>query len=151
MATYFVDTSILVKLFVSEAGSEKARALLGGVAQNNLFIASITRVEFTSALSRRSVAQFIGNTSVNEVLQQFASLVLSQMTVVDVDDLVIDRAVQFARKYKLRGYDAVQLSCASQINDLKVLAGEEPLILLSADNELNVAATSEGLDVIEPS
>ncbi|MEP6754491.1 MAG: PIN domain-containing protein, partial [Chthonomonadales bacterium] len=69
MATYYVDTSILVKLFVSEAGSENARTLLGGIAEISVFIASVTRVEFTSALSRRSVAQFIGSTSFDEVLQ----------------------------------------------------------------------------------
>ena len=53
MATYFVDTSVLVKLFVSEGRSENARTILGGLNENDVFIASITKVEFVATALRQ--------------------------------------------------------------------------------------------------
>ncbi len=50
----------------------------------------------------------------------------------------------------LRGYDAVQLAAGYAVNALCLTSGLPPLIFVSADNELNAAASSEGLIVENP-
>ena len=53
-------------------------------------------------------------------------------------------------KHGLRGYDAVQLAAVLQVRDERVALGATPIILVSADTELNAAAMAEGLLVENP-
>lgn len=55
-----------------------------------------------------------------------------------------------AETYALRGYDAVQLATACAINALCTANSLPPVKFVSADNELNAAAASEGLIVENP-
>ena len=50
----------------------------------------------------------------------------------------------------LRGYDAVQLAAGREINALCIATRLPPMIFISADNELNAAAASEGLLIEYP-
>ena len=58
---------------------------------------------------------------------------------------MLQRAALLADTHALRGYDAVQLAAAMEVR-LQVPA----LILVSADTELNSAATAEGMPVEDP-
>ena len=49
-----------------------------------------------------------------------------------------------------RAYDAVQLAAAVELNTQRVAAGTGVLTLVSADQELNAAATADGLLVEDP-
>jgi hypothetical protein len=53
MADYFFDTGALVKRHVDEAGSPWVRSLVRAKAGHTLYIARITTVEITSAITRR--------------------------------------------------------------------------------------------------
>jgi len=53
MADYFFDTSALVKRHVIEAGNPWAKSLVRAKAAYALYIARITAVEVTSAITRR--------------------------------------------------------------------------------------------------
>lgn len=55
-----------------------------------------------------------------------------------------------ADKYELRGYDAVQLASALEVNRLRIADGLSPIVFISADNNLNSAATTEGLTADNP-
>ena len=50
----------------------------------------------------------------------------------------------------LRGYDAVPLAAGYAVNALCLTSGLPPFIFVSADNELNAAASNEGLIVENP-
>lgn len=63
---------------------------------------------------------------------------------------VLDGAMILAKKYALRGYDAVQLAAALDANKELLAAGLPALIVVSADGELNTAAIAEGLEVANP-
>jgi predicted nucleic acid-binding protein len=69
---------------------------------------------------------------------------------VEINPPLILRATTLAESYALRGYDAVQLAAALTIHDERVAAGLPTLTLVSADNDLNAAATAEGLAVDNP-
>jgi predicted nucleic acid-binding protein len=53
MAHYFFDTSALVKRHVIEAGSPWVKSLVRAKAAHTLYIARITAIEVTSAITRR--------------------------------------------------------------------------------------------------
>ncbi len=58
--------------------------------------------------------------------------------------------MQIADKYELRGYDAVQLASALEANRLRQNNSLSAITFISADNNLNSAATAEGLAVDNP-
>ena len=53
MALLYLDTSALVKLYVSEPGSERMMELASEDANHSPAISAITQVEFYSAIDRR--------------------------------------------------------------------------------------------------
>ena len=53
MATYFFDSSALVKYYVNEVGSAWVESLIDAQPPNEIVIAQITGVEVIAALSRR--------------------------------------------------------------------------------------------------
>lgn len=70
--------------------------------------------------------------------------------IIEMSPAIITRAMAFARTRFLRGYDAVQLSVAAGLHDLRQALGLPILTLVSADNDLNDAAIAEGLTVENP-
>ena len=54
MASYFVDSSALVKRYVNETWSVWLRGLVSPAAGNDIYIARITTVEVIAALTRRA-------------------------------------------------------------------------------------------------
>jgi len=53
VAAYFLDASALVKRYVTETGTPWLTGLLDPAARNRLYVARITAVEVTAALTRK--------------------------------------------------------------------------------------------------
>ena len=68
-----------------------------------------------------------------------------QYFIIEVSAPPVAQAASLARKHALRGYDAVQLAAT-----LDSRARLPSLTLLSADADLNTAASAEGLAVDDP-
>jgi uncharacterized protein len=145
VAVYFLDTSAVVKRYVQETGTAWIKTLADPAASNFLYVARITDVEMTAAIARRrrlgslSLAQ--AGAALNEFRQDFAQ----QYRIVEMTIPLLRQASQLADLHVLRGYDAVQLAAA-----LGVIRLEPSLTLVSADADLNAAATAEGLPVEDP-
>lgn len=54
MAVYFVDSSALVKRYISETGSTWVLSLFDPALNNDILIAAITGVEIVAAITRRA-------------------------------------------------------------------------------------------------
>lgn len=89
-------------------------------------------------------------TDVENALNIFRHDVVNNYFVVEVTKDLLERAIVLAIKHALRGYDAVQLATALETNDERIKEGLSTIILVSADKELNDAATVEGLLVEDP-
>jgi uncharacterized protein len=63
---------------------------------------------------------------------------------------LFNKAMLAARKHRLRAYDAVQLTAALEVDRLNQDVGPDPVTLVSADRDLNAAATTAGLAVEDP-
>ena len=71
-------------------------------------------------------------------------------TTIEVPARLLDAAMKLTRTHALRGYDAVQLAGAVEVQRARTAAGASRLTLISADDSLNNAAVAEGLLVDNP-
>jgi hypothetical protein len=121
------------------------RALTASGTGNFFYLARITDVEVTAALARRRGQAGLSVIQAVAALRQFRRDFGQDYRVVEITIALLQRAAQLADTHALRGYDAVQLAVA-----LDVHARDQALVLVSADAELNAAATAEGLRVEDP-
>ncbi len=150
MAVYFCDSSALVKRYVQETGSAWVIGLTDKQAQNPIYIAGITAVEITAAMTRRVRGRTLTPADAAQMLTNFRYDLARQYVVIDLLPKVLTQAAGLAEAHALRGYDAVQLAAALALQAARQAAGIAALTFLSADQELNVAATQEGLTVDDP-
>ena len=150
MADFFFDTSALVKRFSRETGTAWVIDLIRPQSGNNLYLANITSVEVVSAITRRMRGGHLTTAAAKKALTRFHRSFLRRYVIVEITPPLILRATTLAETYALRGYDAVQLAAALTIYDERVAAGLPTLTLVSADNDLNAAASAEGLAVDNP-
>lgn len=136
MADYFLDTSALVKRHVKEAVSPWVKSLVSPRSGRRLFIARITAVEVTSAITRRQCSGDLSRAQVSAMLGHFRRHLTQRYRVVELTPALFDDAMGAARRHRLRAYDAVQLAVALEVNRIHQMAGS-PATLVSADRDLN--------------
>ena len=145
MASFFLDTSAAVKRYVHETGTSWVRGLTATANGHFLYLVRITDVEITSAIARRRKAPTLTVAEATAALNQFRLDFAQDYRIIEFTIPLLQRASQLADLHAIRAYDAVQLAAA-----LEVRANVPSLTLLSADNDLNSAATAEGLPVDNP-
>ena len=150
MDVYFLDSSTLVKRFAAETGTRPVIELFKTKPYRSIYAARVTFVETSSALARKANSGNIkGNAEIRasrRLNRAFEQRIIS----VEIDEPVVLHAVQLARKYLLRGDDAIQLASAIRVANRRHSIGATLLIFVSADNDLNKAALAEGLTVENP-
>jgi uncharacterized protein len=150
MTIYFLDSSALVKLYVNEVGSKWICSLFQPSLNNQFFVTAVTGVEIISAITRRAKGGSISITDAKNVGSQFKKDFQTDYKVIQISETIINSAIRVAELYALRGYDAVQLASGCELNILCITNGLPVPIFVSADNELNKAALSEGLIIKNP-
>jgi len=150
VASYFVDSSALVKRYVNETGSVWLSGLVAPAVGNDIYIARITTVEVIAALTRRARGGTIAATDASAACLLFRNDLLHDYEIVNMTETLLNHAMTLAETHGLRGYDAVQLAAACEVNAFCAVHGLPPLIFVSADSALNTAATSERLLVDDP-
>ena len=112
-----------------------------------LYIARITGAEVIAALARRTRAGSLTQSAVQGAMAAFRSDFGSDYLISELTPTLVDRAMDLAQAYRLRDYDAVQLAAAVDVNAERQEYRLPLLTLVSADTDLNQAATAEGLAV----
>ena len=145
MVDYFLDTSAVVKRYVQETGTAWIRTLAASATGHFIYLARITEVEVTSALAGRRGQPGLSVAQARTALGLFRQDLAQDYRIAEITVPLLERAALLADTHTLRGYDAVQLAAA-----LEVRLQVPLLILVSADADLNTAATAEGLPVEDP-
>ena len=137
MITY-VDTSILLKLLITETGTAEASAIWD--EPDVLVCSRLGHVEACAALT---AARRQGRTSevVNHEALVGLELLWSQLSIVEIDEELMRLAGDTAEEHGLRGYDAMHLAAAHHV-------GAD--VFSSADRRLCAAASASGLHVANP-
>lgn len=150
MPAYFLDTSAVVKRYISETGSFWVINLLRPSAKNSLYVSSLCEVEVVSALARRRKGLHISVQSADKSIKRFQINFEKNFLIVEATVDVLKKAADLADLHELRGYDAVQLASAIIADQDRVKHNLSKIIFVSADQKLNTAAQSEGLQIENP-
>jgi predicted nucleic acid-binding protein len=150
MDYYFFDSSGIVKNYIIEIGTNWVKNIFNSFATNVIYAVSIAEVEVVSAFARRLKGKTLTVGEAAIASAQFKYDFTNDLRVVAVEPILLNRAVNLAEKYALRGYDAVQLSAAVEVFAYINAFNQGSFIFVSADNELNSAAQAEGLAVENP-
>jgi predicted nucleic acid-binding protein len=150
MADFYFDSSALVKRYVVETGSARVSELLDLASGNEVIIVAVTPVEMIAAIARRVRGGTMTLENATTAFNLIRSDVQTGYQVVELTDAVIARAMRLAERHALRGYDAVQLAGALEVNALLLGSDLPPITFVSADAELNGVAVIEGLPVENP-
>ncbi|MGV0106284.1 PIN domain-containing protein [Nostoc sp. DSM 114160] len=150
MAIYFIDSSALVKRYISETGSDWVLELFDPTLNNEVFIAAITSVEIIAAITRRSRGGSISITDATITRNQFKRDLQKDYQIVEITENIINSGIVLSETYGLRGYDAIQLAVGRAVNTIGIANGLPSITFVSADNELNAAVGSEGLMIENP-
>ena len=150
MQTYYFDSSACVKRFSSEIGSKWVVTRMRPSAGNLIFVARITGAETIAALARKRKGNRLTSDEATKAINRFLRQFTNVFQKITISDQIVDEAMNYANKHELRGYDAVQLAVAMEVEKKIKIIGGLPLIFVSADNDLNNAALAEGLAVENP-
>ncbi|MBN1944139.1 MAG: type II toxin-antitoxin system VapC family toxin [Bradymonadales bacterium] len=134
----FLDTSALVKLYVTEEGSTRVREQLAGCEQ-----AAISRVAYPEARAALARRHREGGVTAEELRTAVEALDrdLGAFVVVEMSQRVAQMAGDLAEKHGLRGFDAIHLASAIE---LYLLTGSR-ILFLSHDTRQLEAARQEGM------
>ncbi len=149
MAVYFIDSSALVKRYVNEVGTTFVTSITDPAAGHHTYVARITGAEVIAALARRGRAGDVSAAALAAALGQFRQEFETVYRIVEMTSALLSDAMHLAETRALRGYDAVQLAAALRVN-AECVALRLSSTLISADADLNAAATAEGLAVEDP-
>lgn len=129
----YVDASAVLKLYVEEPESEQARELLHDPTEWTT--ARHTRIEV-----RRNIARVVGEPDLTTFRAWFEDH-WADATVVELTDVVCERAVELAERVGVRALDALHLGAAAE-------AGDGRLPIVTFDRRLSEAARSLGWTVL---
>lgn len=133
----YADSSALAKLLIEEDGSD-AIGILATLADGVVTAAS-SRVETFAALAAAHRDGRLDSVAFEDAKGEAANL-FADMSLVAIDEALLDRACSLAELHSLRAYDAVQLSALLTYRP-------EDLTFACFDGALKAAAASEGYAV----
>ena len=129
----FCDTSALIKFYVVEAGSKELKRHVAEAEA--AAVCRIAWAEAHAALSRRA-REVPKDAALIEQAKAALAKDWPRFVVLEVNQLLVERAGEYADTFALRGYDSIQLAAAFEARRISGL----PVFFASFDTRLNKAA-----------
>lgn len=150
MGHYYFDSSALVKRYVAETGTNWMNRLCATGAGHTLYTVRISGAEIIAALFLRTRTDALAISDAQAAATQFKADFRNRYQIVEATERLVDLAMTLAEKHGLRGYDAVQLAAALELQTARAALSLSIITFVCADNTLNKAAAAEGLPVENP-
>ncbi len=150
MGVYFLDTSAIVKRYVSEQGQSLLLDLCNPDHGHALYISQAALVEVIASFCRKAHEKSITPDKRDELINLFRQDTHEGYSVRLVNTKLYTAAGDLCRSHRLRAYDAVQLAGVLDLRDeTRAQQAPEPIFVCADNNLLNIART-EGLDTENP-
>lgn len=137
----FCDTSALIKLLISEPGSDQM--MQRSLHAEAIAVCRITWAEAMAGMARRQRDDPISGDDIEQARQRLIDR-WDHFTIVEVSQRLVETAGRFADVFSLRGYDSVQLAASHELHS----NGEQPVLFACYDRRLNQAAQLLQLEVL---
>ena len=132
--TVYLDTSSLVKLYVTEAGTDVVSQLVAGA--NIVATSVVAYAETRAALARLRREGVLSATQLTAAKREFKEQWPTYLTL-EATDSLCRAAGELAEKYRLRGFDSIHLASFAEVARR---AGTDNTRFSSFDEQLNRAA-----------
>ena len=134
----YLDTSALVKLYVSEPGTPEVRTLVAGASL--VVTSSVAYAEARAAFARRHREGWMDAGDLRRTVRALDDD-WERYVVLEASGRLAHQAGDLAESHALRGFDAIHLATAIEFGRL---VGEQPTFS-THDKRLSLAAHAEGL------
>jgi len=150
MAIYYLDTSALVKYYVTEPGSVWIRQLIDD--QDNVLVsAEITITEVSAAPAVINRTGHISQRQRDELWGKFKRDLLMCYELLPTHRTVVNRAAELCQQYPLRGFDAIHLASGLFLQETLTQQDKDVITTyVTGDHSLINAAQAEGLEADNP-
>ena len=134
----YIDTSVLLKLLLTEPGSETATEIW-----QSADVLAAARIEYAEARAALAAAVRGGRITTNQLAEVKVELeaLWAQFVVVEITEELVELAGDLAEAEGLRGYDAIHLAAAVTVS---------ADIVATADVDLLDAAARRGMHAANP-
>lgn len=155
MAIYYLDASAVVKYFHAEPGTQWVRQFVDAKGEgdlsrlNQIYIANLSLAEVPAAFAILARNKQIRERVRDAMFKAFLDSIGEPFGLVNVTTDFAYIAGELTQKYPLKGYDAIQLAVALDVNQA-LNEQELDLIFVASDNTLLLAARAEGLAAENP-
>ncbi len=150
MSSYFYfDSSAWVKLYFHEPGSEVVTEIFNNVPRQRCLASALGHVEVAAVLAKSQRPKHLTDHD-QEKLNNLLDGDWDRFTKLILDDHAFQEALAVARKFRLRGADAIHLATALIVDRL-ISNRRNRLVILTADHELLAASLQAGLGAQDPS
>ena len=146
MASVYLDTSALVKLYIEEEGTARVAALTAGRDDVQVVILDITLIESRSAIRRRQRQGDVSGTEADLVLKQIEEDAAVSFLLQPSTSAVMEEAARLIDRHTLRAYDALQLAGCLVVRH----SVPGPVTFVCADTQLCEAASLEAITTLNP-
>ena len=137
----FVDSSVLVKLYIAEPGSERMREAAAQEVRIGASLLAFAEIHATFARRRREALLLAPE--FEELLVRFGED-WEELLQVPVGADVLAFVPELCKRHPLRGADAVHLASALLLRE------EVEVLFACSDGSLLAAAAAEGLAIFNP-
>ncbi len=148
MATFYFDTSAIVKRYHKELGTDVLDKIFE-LKEHGFAISFWTLLEFIVAFSARKRRGQLSREAFNMTVSRFLRDVLERFTIISVNDEIVASAIPLAIRHALPSADCLQLAGAISLKRA-LQPAREKLVLLCSDKDLCKAAREEGIEYINP-
>jgi predicted nucleic acid-binding protein len=150
MAFWYLDTSALVKRYARETGSQWVLGITDPSAGHHLYTVRLTGPEMLAAFFRKVRTGDLTSAAAQRAIGDFKTDWGKQYRIVEVTPALAERAMGLVERHQLRGYDAVHLAAAIELQAVRQAMRLPALIFVSADTDQARAAVVEGLATEDP-
>jgi uncharacterized protein len=150
VATYYLDTSALVKRYALEIGTAWVQGITDPLTGHDLYTVRLAGPEMIAALARKVRLGQLAPADAARAMSNFRADWAAQYQIVEVTAAVSERAMDLADRHGLRGYDAVHLAAALELQDVRRAMALPSLTFIPADADQLQAAAVEGLPTDDP-
>ena len=148
MSHYYLDSSAVVKCYVSEPGSRWVRKLVYDLAPT-LYSSDLTIAEVAAAIAVLGRMRRINQRQQREAVAQFYNHTTTRFLHLSATRDIVRNAADLTQRYPLKGYDAVQLVTALSLARYLRASGLS-LTLVTGDDQMIDAAQRENLPTANP-
>ena len=136
----YFDTSVIVKNYIREAGSDRARQLL---RSHRVVTSAIAAIETISAFRRNLASKAIDEAGYSVISKRFQKD-RAKLAVLELSDNILASAEQYVDNYNVRALDAIHLATAMVMG----VRFPKQLPFITSDSNQRAAGLQLGLKIV---